>query len=415
MRRLAITSLAVLSVCSLAPIAVAQGPGFRGGRGGPGPDPSFAKDRNDFHFLLEHHDEIWREVKQLDNGVETLTESDDAEVAAKIQQHVAAMYGRIDQNRPIRMRDPLFAEIFRHAASVEMEFAKTPKGVRVVETSDNPYVVQLIKAHAQVVSAFVNHGFEEAHKTHEIPGRPDSGGGAMHANEDLGPMVFVEFDRVYIPALALTNQQKPAANKALDRLSKAWDTRFVEHFHQMFSDDSQWPRDLSRVAQAIALAQAEMKAGKPLKAHEELEPIRDMLMKARRRNDFRYALDTLSQFHSTMEAIVKPAVQLDATKLDSSQIESLAELAEQADQEWKLVEETNFDLGQLGKTDEAVQQFPMMLRAERQAISELHDALSSNDKESILKAARALKPPFAKVYMFFGDLPTPISLEPTAR
>ena len=103
------------------------------------------------------------------DGVETLTESDKPEIAAKIQEHVAAMYRRVEEGRPIHMRDPLFAEVFRHAGQIELKFDKTEKGVKVVETSKDPYVVKLIQAHAEVVNLFVKNGFEEPPKNHAVP------------------------------------------------------------------------------------------------------------------------------------------------------------------------------------------------------------------------------------------------------
>ncbi len=416
MRRLSTTLLVAVMASALTTTAMAQGRGFQGGRGqgprgpaGRGPDSNFVVDRDDFHFLLEHHNEIRRNVKELTDGVETVTESDDQEVAARIQKHVAAMYQRVEHQRPIRMRDPLFAEIFRHADKIELEFENTPNGIRVVERSDDEYVVKLIKSHAKTVSGFAKYGFAEARKTHAIPGQPQTGGGSIHSLANVADMVFVEFDRIYIPALALSNQQQPdAAKKALERLSKSWDTRFVEHFHEMFPSDSAWPRDVSRLAQGIALAEAQLESGELLKAHEELEPIREILMEARRRNKVDYPLDSLSQFHATMEAVVKPAMKLDAASIDETQLREFARLANQAEQEWQLVEKTAFNLVDFGKSDEQQKQFPAMLRAERKAIRTLQAALAANDKESIVAAARGLKPPFAKTYMFFGDFPQPI-------
>lgn len=145
--------------------AAGQGPGFRGGRG----DPTFSADRDVFQFLLAHHEKIRRQVKNRQDGVETLTESDDPKIAAKIEEHVAAMYARVDEQRPIRRRDPLFRELFQHAAKIEMHVEKTDKGLRVVETSQDPYVVRLIQEHAQVVSGFVKKGFAEAHRNHAVP------------------------------------------------------------------------------------------------------------------------------------------------------------------------------------------------------------------------------------------------------
>ena len=109
-------------------------------------------------------------MKRLKNGVETVTESSNPEIAAKIQEHVHWMKVRVDETKPIRMRDPLFAEIFRHADKIEMTYEETEGGVRVTETSKDPYVVTLIQAHADVVSGFVKQGFAEAMKNHAVPG-----------------------------------------------------------------------------------------------------------------------------------------------------------------------------------------------------------------------------------------------------
>lgn len=126
-------------------------------------------DRELFHYLLDQRDVIRREVKQLDNGIESLTESDDPEVAKAIQQHVASMKQRVEEGRPIRMRDPLFAAIFQHADKIKLETEPTEHGARVVETSTDPYVVQLIQTHADVVSRFLKYGYEEAEANHPVP------------------------------------------------------------------------------------------------------------------------------------------------------------------------------------------------------------------------------------------------------
>lgn len=150
-------------------------PGFGfGGRGrGSANDPSFAADQEVIHFLLDHHDSIHRTLTERTDGVETLTESDDPHVAAKIREHVPAMALRVKERRPIRMRDPLFAEIFRHADKIEIAYENTDHGVRVVETSDDPYVVKLIKAHAAAVSQFAERGYAEAHENHAVPSRDE--------------------------------------------------------------------------------------------------------------------------------------------------------------------------------------------------------------------------------------------------
>lgn len=151
------------------------GPGL--GLGGPGRGQGHAHDdRHDsdhvvFQFLLENHKKIQRTVKELPNGVETVTESDDKEIAEKIQEHVYWMQQRIEKTQPIRMRDPLFAELFKHTDKIKMDHRDTEKGVIVTETSEDPYVATLIKAHAKAVSGFVERGFAEAMKNHPVLGR----------------------------------------------------------------------------------------------------------------------------------------------------------------------------------------------------------------------------------------------------
>lgn len=156
-----------------------RGPG-QGQGPGHGHDDQHAVDMEVFHYLLENHEKIRRTVKELDNGVETLTESDDPSVATHIKKHVEQMTARIEKPSPIRMRDPLFAEIFRHTKKIKMQHEDTPKGVKVIETSDDPYVATLIKAHAKVVSQFVEKGFAEAAKNHPVPGQKSITQGAKN-------------------------------------------------------------------------------------------------------------------------------------------------------------------------------------------------------------------------------------------
>lgn len=136
-------------------------------------DPRFIEDRNWFHFLLDNRAKIRRTVARTDRGVDTTTESDDPEVTAGIQTHVAAMHARVKEGRGIHLRDPLFREVFRHADKISIEITDTDKGVRVVEASDDPYVASLIQAHAEVVSLFIKHGHEEVRKNHAVPPRPE--------------------------------------------------------------------------------------------------------------------------------------------------------------------------------------------------------------------------------------------------
>jgi len=201
MKRLSTQLLLILFVAVAITPAMAQGPGRgRGGPGGGGPgrgrgpggggpggggpgaqghggpghgqDARHEEDHVVFQYLLTNHEKIRRDVKMLPNGVETITESDDEAVAAKIKEHVYWMKERVEKTQPIRMRDPLFRALFQNTKTIVMKYEETPKGVHVIETSENPYVATLIQAHAQVVSLFVKRGFAEAMKNHAVPNGP---------------------------------------------------------------------------------------------------------------------------------------------------------------------------------------------------------------------------------------------------
>lgn len=150
------------------------GPGHGMGRGmqhgrGHAVDDRHKSDREVFQYLLLHHQQITRQVKELPDGVETVTESEVEEIADQLKEHVVWMEDRVKNTRPIRMRDPLFAELFRHADKIKMVHEETVNGVKVIETSDDPHVARLIKEHAKTVSGFVQHGFAEAAKNHLVP------------------------------------------------------------------------------------------------------------------------------------------------------------------------------------------------------------------------------------------------------
>ncbi|MCA9090064.1 MAG: hypothetical protein KDA90_15695 [Planctomycetaceae bacterium] len=179
------TSLLVTTLCLGVTLCVsdltAQGPNAPRGQQGPpvghgrgrghGADAQFAQDHETFFYLLEHRNSITRSIRNVKNGVQTITESTDPAVATKIREHVAAMYDRVESGKPIHMRDPLFREVFRNASKIQLESRATERGIEVIETSEDPYVATLIQLHAQVVSQFIKNGHAEVRKNHPVPNR----------------------------------------------------------------------------------------------------------------------------------------------------------------------------------------------------------------------------------------------------
>jgi uncharacterized protein len=141
----------------------------RGMRGRGGMSSDHREDMATIHALFGDAAKIERKITRLFDGVETVTESTDPEVAARIVNHTYAMKERLEQNRPIRSWDPLFAALFANASKIRMEITKTDRGVRVKETSTDPGVVKLIQAHADAVSDFIDKGMPAMHERHKLP------------------------------------------------------------------------------------------------------------------------------------------------------------------------------------------------------------------------------------------------------
>lgn len=156
---------------ALITVTPAFGQGGRGGRGMMMGDAAHATDMQLFHQLFEHRTEINRQVVAREDGIETVTESKNPEVARLLQTHVASMLARVKEGRPIHLRDPLFVELFKYADRIEARHELTAGGVRVIETSKDAYVVKLLQAHAEVVNAFLANGMSEMMKNHPVPPR----------------------------------------------------------------------------------------------------------------------------------------------------------------------------------------------------------------------------------------------------
>ena len=126
-------------------------------------------DMQTIHKLFADNKKIKRTVKNIPGGIETLTETSDPKTTLLLQEHVAAMKIRLENKQPMRMWDPLFAVLFQHAEKVKMTVTNTKTGVKIVETSDDSYVVKLLQEHAKAVSGFVKDGMAGMHVSHPAP------------------------------------------------------------------------------------------------------------------------------------------------------------------------------------------------------------------------------------------------------
>lgn len=173
MRRSIKTTAAVAAAASLGLVlatALAQPFGMAGQAGvGHGPmagpvamltqqDAGSAADMNLVHELLFNHGKIKRSVTRLPDGIRTVTESDDPQVAQAIKAHVASMSQRLESGREFNIFSKTLPVLFDQRDKIRSKVVVTDKGSVVTRTSSDPQVVAALQGHAAEVSELVQDG-----------------------------------------------------------------------------------------------------------------------------------------------------------------------------------------------------------------------------------------------------------------
>lgn len=140
-----------------------HGPGFGGAMGGPMAgslqhDDATHADMSLVHELLVNHESIKRTVTNSANGIKTVTESDDPQVAQAIKAHVASMEKRLKEGRQFSMFSSTLPVIFKNKDKIQTRVEVTEKGVIVTQSSDDAAVVSALQAHAEEVSGLAREG-----------------------------------------------------------------------------------------------------------------------------------------------------------------------------------------------------------------------------------------------------------------
>jgi hypothetical protein len=152
-----------------------QGPGFGPGMRGMGHGMMMGMnhgsatmdERREIHSLLFNHDRIKRSVTNLPDGIRTVTESDDPEIAETIKKHVAEMGQRVEEGRDpdLPIQSPALHSIFRYKDKIKSTYEVTDKGIIVVQTSTDARAVKALQDHAADVTDLVQRGMVAAHET----------------------------------------------------------------------------------------------------------------------------------------------------------------------------------------------------------------------------------------------------------
>jgi len=215
---------------------------------------------------------------------------------------------------------------------------------------------------------------------------------------------FVLLDRAFIPPLLLTNQQKAGPSKKAMEILKAQWALFKERHYKAGPKDPGWKQDLDKVEAKIMEADQIVLSEKNLiEAHEILETIRYALKAARSRNNIDYYIDYLSEFHEHMEAVLHTVNERDEGSFSERDLQFVTGEAAEAARIWGQVQGLPFDRELFGFSDAQEARRKELLEKEAQALQRLQKALEGNDKMLIIKSAKEIRPPYAQLYLLFGD------------
>jgi intracellular sulfur oxidation DsrE/DsrF family protein len=109
------------------------------------------------------------------------------------------------------------SDVLEIADKIKMVHEDSEKGAQVTETSDDAHVAKLIKAHAKVVSGFVERGFAEAMKNHAVAGDE-----AFKPRQAAAPVIA---DHGSVVRLADAAQQPRSESKLLVDLTHGSDPK----------------------------------------------------------------------------------------------------------------------------------------------------------------------------------------------
>jgi hypothetical protein len=121
-------------------------------------DAGSAADMDLVHDLLANNTNIKRSVTMLPDGIRTVTESDDPQVAQAIKAHVASMSQRLKDGREFNIFSNTLPVLFENRDKISSKVETTDKGSVVTQTSSDAKVVAALQGHAVEVTELVQDG-----------------------------------------------------------------------------------------------------------------------------------------------------------------------------------------------------------------------------------------------------------------
>ena len=117
-------------------------------------------------IMVRNFETITREVENLPDGIRTVTRSSDPDVMAALVSHVVGMIGRVEAgNDPqIFIQSPTLDIFFTRGAGIVSEIEVTEDGIVVVQTANDPEIVEALHVHAAEVTAMADRGMQAVHE-----------------------------------------------------------------------------------------------------------------------------------------------------------------------------------------------------------------------------------------------------------
>ncbi|MEJ6508927.1 MAG: hypothetical protein QNL76_05930, partial [Octadecabacter sp.] len=102
----------------------------------------------------------------LPNGIRTVTRSSDADVMDALVNHSVGMIDRVGQldDPKILIQSPTLDIFFLQGEDIVSEVSIEDEGLIVVQTSENPQIVEALQVHAAEVSAMADRGMQAVHE-----------------------------------------------------------------------------------------------------------------------------------------------------------------------------------------------------------------------------------------------------------
>jgi hypothetical protein len=117
-------------------------------------------------LMFRNFETITREVANLPNGIRTVTRSSDEKVMATLVSHVTGMIDRVERgdDPQIMIQSPTLDIFFARGERIDTTIDVTEDGIVVVQTSDDPEIVEALHIHAGEVSAMADRGMQAVHE-----------------------------------------------------------------------------------------------------------------------------------------------------------------------------------------------------------------------------------------------------------